>query len=110
MFEGRFTPLSQPPLWRAYPSHLFAQMFACVAPSGGFLLWTDDGQGHVKAFGFSNHGPAAAFGVQHRMPYEPGRSWKMPYDTRVTFCGGTWQDAADVYRSGQRHSRGRTLR
>ena len=99
MFEGRFAPLSQPPLWRAHPSHLFAQMIACVAPAGGFVVWTDEGEGHVKAFGFNNRGPTAAFGARHLMPYEPGHLWKMPYRTRVTFCGGTWRDAADVYRT-----------
>jgi hypothetical protein len=98
MFEGRFPPLSQPPMWRPYPAHLFAQMIACVGPTGSFLLWTDDGQGHVKAFGFTNLRSAAMFGVRHQMPYEPGAAWEMPYHTRVTFCGGTWQDAADVYR------------
>ncbi len=98
MFEGRFSPLSQPPMWRPYPAHLFAQMIACVAPDGGFLLWTDDGEGHVKAFGFTNLRSTAMFGVRHQMPYEPGRRWEMPYHTRLSFCGGTWQDAADIYR------------
>ena len=85
-------------MWRPYPAHLFAQMIACVGPAGGFLLWTDDGEGHVKAFGFTNLRSAAVFGVRHQMPYEPGRRWEMPYHTRLSFCGGTWQDAADVYR------------
>jgi hypothetical protein len=98
MFEGRFSPLNQPPMWRPYPAHLFAQMIACVAPAGGFLLWTDDGEDHVKAFGFTNLRSAAMFGVRHQMPYEPGRRWEMPYHTRLAFCGGTWQDAADIYR------------
>jgi hypothetical protein len=98
MFEGRFAPLRQPPMWRAHPSHLFAQMIACVAPAGGFVLWTDDGVGHVKAFGFTNRGQTADFGARHLMPYEAGQPWEMPYGTRVTFCGGTWQGAADIYR------------
>jgi hypothetical protein len=98
LFEGRFLPLRQPPFWRPYPAHLFAQMIACVAPSGGFVLWTDDGQGHVKAFGVTNLRPAAMFGVRHQMPFQPGQPWQSPYRTRVTCCGGTWQDAADIYR------------
>jgi hypothetical protein len=99
MFEGRFPPLSRPPRWRSYPSQVFAQMTACVGRSGGFLLWTDDAAGHVKAFGFTNRGPVSTFGVRHLMPYEAGRPWDMPYRTRVTFCGPTWQAAADVYRA-----------
>ncbi|MCL4206148.1 MAG: hypothetical protein KJ000_26995 [Pirellulaceae bacterium] len=98
MFEGRFSPLSQPPMWRPYPAHLFAQMIACVGAAGGFLLWTDDGEGQVKAFGFTNLRSTAMFGVRHQMPYEPARRWEMPYHTRLSFCGGTWQDAAEVYR------------
>jgi len=99
LFEGRFPPLSRPPRWRSYPAHVFAQMTACVGPAGGFVLWTDDGAGHVKAFGFTNRGPVATFGVRHLMPYEPGRTWEMPYRARVTFCGPTWQAAAEVYRA-----------
>ncbi len=98
MFEGRFLPLRQPPLWRSYPAELFAQMTACLAPDGGFLLWTDDGEGHVKAFGFDRRDGTAAFGVRHMMPYEAGKEWEMPYRTRLSFCGSAWQDAADVYR------------
>ncbi|MFZ5830733.1 MAG: DUF6259 domain-containing protein [Planctomycetota bacterium] len=98
MFEGRFAPLSQPPLWRAYPAHLFAQLIACAGPQGGFLLWTDDGLGHSKAFGFANLRPNAAFGVRHQMAYESGKTWESPYSTRVSFCDGDWQAAADIYR------------
>jgi hypothetical protein len=98
MFEGRFAPLRQPPLWRAHPSHLFAQMIACVGPAGSFVVWTDDGEGHLKAFGFTNRGANADFGARHLMPFEPGAAWEAPYRTRVTLCGGAWRDAADVYR------------
>lgn len=51
-FEGRILPLRQSPLWRSYPAEVFAQITACLGQGGGFLLWTDDGEGHVKAFGF----------------------------------------------------------
>lgn len=98
MFEGRLLPLRQPPLWRSYPAELFAQMTACLGSDGGFLLWTDDGEGHLKAFGFDRRDGTAAFGVRHMMPYEAGKEWEMPYRTRLSLCGGAWQDAADVYR------------
>jgi len=52
----------------------------------------------VKAFGLTNRGSTADFGTRHLMPYEAGQAWKMPYRTRVTFCGGSWQEAAGVYR------------
>jgi len=98
MFEGRFRPLSRQPLWRPHPSYLFAQMIACVGNGGGFLLWTDDDQGHVKAFGYTNRGKVARFGVRHQMPYRPGKMWESSYRTRLTFCDGSWRDAAGIYR------------
>ena len=97
-FEGRLQSIRRPPLWRAHPAELFSQIFACLGPAAGFLLWTDDGEGHVKAFGYERKDGTAAFAVRHRMPYAAGREWTMPYRTRLTLCGGAWQDAADVYR------------
>lgn len=99
MFEGRLQPLRQTPRFRPYPADLFAQMIACLAPGGGFLMWTDDREGHVKAFGFENRQGNAAFAVRHLMPYEPGNEWQSPYRTRLSFCGEAWQDAADIYRA-----------
>lgn len=98
VFEGRFAPVRETSRWRSYPAYLFAQMIACVGVTGGFDLWTDDVAGHVKAFGFDKLRPGFAFGVCHQMPYRPGQMWKMPYKTRVRFCGNTWLDAADIYR------------
>jgi hypothetical protein len=97
-FEGRLQPLRHPPLWRSYPADLFAQMIACLAPTGGFLLWTDDGEGQTKSFGFARREGAAEFAVRHLPTYAAGREWRMPYRTRLSFCGGAWQDAADIYR------------
>ncbi len=97
-FEGRLQAVRKLPLWRTHPAELFSQMFACLGPAGGFVLWTDDGEGNVKAFGFERKEGVAAFAVRHLMPYAAGREWTMPYRTRLTLCGGAWQDAADVYR------------
>ncbi len=98
-FEGRLQSLRQAPLWRSYPADLFAQMIACLAPAGGFLLWTDDGEGRTKAFGFARRESTAEFAVRHLPTYAAGREWQMPYRTRLSFCGGAWQDAADIYRA-----------
>ncbi len=97
-FEGRLQPVSQPPFWRSYPADLFAQLIAGLAPDGGFLLWTDDGAGHVKSFGLQRRGAATEFAVRHLPAYAAGREWRMPDRTRLSFCGGAWQDAADIYR------------
>lgn len=67
LFEGRFLPLRQTSSnWRSYPSDVFAQMMACLSPGGGFLLWTDDGQGHVKAIGFDRLEKTTEFAVRLR--------------------------------------------
>ena len=99
MFEGRLQALRNPPLWRSYPAELFAQMTACLAPAGGFLLWTDDSEGNSKAFGFQRGEGTAAFAVRHQAPYVAGQEWRMSYHTRISFCGGAWQDAAEIYRA-----------
>lgn len=99
LFEGRFLSLRQTSSnWRPYPSDVFAQMMACLSPDGGFLLWTDDGQGHVKALGFDRRERTAEFAVRHFLPVEPGGQWTSPYRVRLSFCDETWQDAADIYR------------
>jgi hypothetical protein len=98
LFEGRLRSVRSSSLWRSYPSDLFAQMTACLGPAGGFLLWTDDGEGQAKSFGFERREGASEFAVRHLMAYIPGQAWTMPYRTRLSFCGGAWQDAADIYR------------
>jgi hypothetical protein len=98
VFEGRLQPLRQTPAWRSYPADMFAQLIACLAPTGGFLLWTDDGEGNGKAFGFEKREGAAVFAVRHLPAYAAGREWRMNYRTRLSFCGAAWQDAADIYR------------
>lgn len=97
-FEDRLLPLRQRPFACGYPADLFAQMIACLAPSGGFLLWTDDGDGHVKRFDMEKRGDTATFAVRHLPSYDAGRKWQMPYRTRLSFCGGTWLAAAKIYR------------
>ncbi|MCX7015313.1 MAG: DUF6259 domain-containing protein, partial [Candidatus Sumerlaeota bacterium] len=99
MFEGRLQAPRNPPLWRSYPAELFAQMTACLAPGGGFLLWTDDSEGNGKAFGFQRGEGTAAFAVRHQSTYAAGREWRMSYRTRISFCDGVWQDAAEIYRA-----------
>jgi hypothetical protein len=106
LYEGRLHPIDvgmvdhKP---KVYPATLFSQMVACLGPKGGLLLWCDDTAGHVKEFKYSAAKTEAQFSVIHRMPYEPG-AWKAPYQTRISFSGPSWYDAADIYRdwaSGQ---------
>ncbi|MBN2450796.1 MAG: hypothetical protein JXR77_10430 [Lentisphaeria bacterium] len=99
MFEGKAPLLSNRPYWRAHPSHLFAQMIACLGSTGSFVLWTDDGEGHVKAFGYESRDRHAVFAVRHQPSFEPGREWAAPYRVRLSFCDGSWQGAAEVYRA-----------
>lgn len=102
--EGRLTPLSLPLSdepksdFFTYPKLLFAQMIACLGPKGGFLLWTDDPKGHTKEFGRDHEKDHSTFKVRHSSEYVPGSPRDIPYASRITFTGPTWQDAADVYR------------
>ena len=100
VLEGRLLPLrGTQSNWPRYPADAFAQLMARLSPERGFLLWTDDGQGEVKAIGFDRRKQTAAFGVRHFMTYKRGETWKSPYRVRLSFCGAAWQDAADIYRA-----------
>jgi hypothetical protein len=100
LYEGRLHPLNvnivahKP---KVYPATLFSQMVACLGLKGGFLLWTDDPAGHFKEFDYKATGTVARFAVIHRMPYAPGK-WQAAYQSRISFCGPSWYDAAGIYR------------
>ncbi len=100
LYEGRLHPVNvnivahKP---KVYPATLFSQMVACLGLKGGFLLWTDDPAGNFKEFDCKAAGPVARFAVIHRMPYAPG-AWQAAYQSRISFCGPSWYDAAGIYR------------
>ncbi len=100
LYEGRLHPLNvnivahKP---KVYPATLFSQMVACLGQEGGFLLWTDDPAGHFKEFAYKAAGTVARFAIIHRMPYTPG-AWQAAYQSRISFCGPSWYDAAEIYR------------
>ncbi len=100
LYEGRLHPLNvsivahKP---KVYPATLFSQMVACLGLKGGFLLWTDDPAGHFKEFDYKASGTVARFAVIHRMPYAPG-AWQAAYRSRISFCGPSWYDPAEIYR------------
>ena len=55
----------------------------------------------MKWFGFERekNEPGLAVFVDHRMPFEAGKTWHMPYHVRTSFFAKTWQDGADIYRT-----------
>jgi len=84
-----------------YPADMVAQFVGYFCDRSGCLLWTDDTAGHVKGFGFDRqpNEPGLPFLIQHRMPLEPGKTWRMPYRARISFFAGHWQAGAEIYRA-----------
>jgi len=84
-----------------YPADMVAQFVGYFCDRSGCLLWTDDTAGHVKGFGFDRRPgePGLPLLIQHRMPLEPGKTWRMPYRARISFFAGNWQAGAEIYRA-----------
>jgi len=101
--EGRLFPPFRRALWMHSPANLAAQLIAYFDTTSGCVIWTDDAEGNVKSFGFDSISKNnIAVKVQHRMPFQRGAAWEMPYRVRTAFCDGSWWSAADIYRDYQR--------
>ncbi len=99
-YEGVFPLLTERPRQGfSYPGILFAQLIACIGEKSGFMLWADDEKVNVKEFAYENRkAERSVFRVTHRFPYVTGQPWVQPYQTRLSLTGGSWYDAADIYR------------
>jgi len=84
-----------------YPADMVGQFMGYFSDRAGCLLWTDDTEGHVKWFGFEREKDEAglAFFVDHRMPFEPGKAWRMSYRVNTSFFDKRWQNGVDLYRA-----------
>ncbi|NOY82849.1 MAG: hypothetical protein GXP31_17770 [Kiritimatiellaeota bacterium] len=84
-----------------YPADMVGQFIGYFSNRAGCLLWTDDAEGRVKWFGFERekNETGLVFFVDHRMPFEPGKGWQMPYNVRTSFFAKTWQAGAELYRA-----------
>ncbi len=84
-----------------YPADMVGQFIGYFSNRAGCLLWADDTEGHVKWFGFERQKNEAGlvFFVDHRMPLDPGKAWRMAYNVRTSFFAKTWQAGAGLYRA-----------
>ncbi len=82
-----------------YPGQAAMQLMAYYDESAGLLEMTTDGNGWVKHFRAGRMAGALDLSIEHNPDETPGKSFTLPYDIVFEPFRGSWQDAADVYRT-----------